>query len=83
MRFVAILLVLALQGCNPWENEDEANLESFVELNGEYIGYYSQEMWDGTIQFLIKSKLKPENTIESPLGVPTVSKEFILANDFK
>jgi len=74
--------MLLLQGCDPWQNEEEANLKKSVELNGQFFGYYSQEMWDGTIQFLIESKLKPQETIKSPLGKPVISDESILVYDF-
>lgn len=74
--------MLLLQGCDPWQNEEEANLKEFIELKDQYFGYYSQKMWDGTIQFLIVSKLKPQKTIKSPLGKPEISEESILVSDF-
>lgn len=83
MKYLSIALMLLLLGCNPWQNEEEANLQQFVELDGEYFAYYTQEMWDGTIQFLIKLESKPEASISSPLGKLAVKEEAILINDFK
>ena len=41
-------------------------------------------MWDGTIQFLIKSSSEPTEVIESTnLGKPIVSDALILVTDFK
>jgi len=83
MKHLIILTLFILQGCNPWKNEEEAILKDVVELNDQFFGYYSQEMWDGTIQFLIMSDSKLKKTIESPLGKPLVNEGTILVNDFK
>lgn len=83
MQYLIILTLFILQGCNPWQNEEKAILKDVVELNDQFFGYYSQEMWDGTIQFLIVSDSKLKKTIESPLGKPLVNEGTILVNDFK
>ncbi|WP_157520074.1 hypothetical protein [Microbulbifer agarilyticus] len=83
MKYLVPLFLLLLQGCDPWQNDDEAILHSYVELNGKYYGYYSQQMWDGTNQFLIITEFEPVKYVKLSLGEPEILEGVVLARDFR
>lgn len=83
MKRIVIVVIFLLQGCSLWSNDDMAKLEKLIEFNGFYFAFYTQQMWDGEIQFLIRFESYPPNKIESPLGVPEISEGSVLVKDFK
>jgi hypothetical protein len=68
---------------NPWKNDDHAMRQQVEKYCGGFATYYTQEMWDGTIQVVIHSRKVGPEAIEAINGELPVSAGNVLASDFR
>jgi hypothetical protein len=80
MRNCLLILfsLIFLSACDPWKNSENAEMKDQVKLNGYYYSYYVQSMWDGNLEFIVKTEYNPSQSIKSPNGEIDLSKELVL-----
>jgi len=82
MKYIILMLSIAISGCDLWKNDEVATLEQSIRNGSSYYSHYSQHMWDGTIQFLVKTDSTPLDKIDSPDGQLNIDDSAILVQDF-
>ena len=63
-------------------NDARATLVSYVETDGMVYSFYEQQMWDGTIQYLVSSSEPMAETVPSPNGEPQFGMGTLIFKDF-
>ena len=80
---IAFLVLLIGYAFNPWKNDEHAMRKQSEKLCDGFATYYTQEMWDGTIQLVVYSnKVGPEG-VKAPNGEFPSSVGKVLVTDFR
>ncbi|ROQ27359.1 hypothetical protein [Gallaecimonas pentaromativorans] len=63
-KIVYLIFLVVLVGCFP-SSEESASMESYVKFKESYYSYYTQDMWDARLEYVLRTKYKPRKSIKS------------------
>lgn len=76
--YLIVYCIVLLSACNPWQNSEDVKRKDQIEFNDYYYTYYVQSMWDADLEFIVKTKHKPSDSIKSPNGELHIDSESLL-----
>jgi hypothetical protein len=63
-KIVYFISLAVLVGCFP-SSEESASMESYVKFKETYYSYYTQDMWDARLEYVLRTNYKPRKSIKS------------------